>query len=144
MARERPLRGAYQYFQPITTRWHDNDLYGHVNNVVYYGFFDTAVNTWLIEHAGLDIHHDPVVAYVAGSACDYFAAVAFPQVIEVGISVQRLGHSSVQYALAVFAAGQDHASAAGRFTHVFVGRRDNRPVAIPAKLRGAFERLLPG
>ncbi|QXI35444.1 acyl-CoA thioesterase [Pseudomonas promysalinigenes] len=144
MARERPLRGAYRYFQPITTRWHDNDLYGHVNNVVYYGFFDTAVNTWLIEHAGLDIHHDPVVAYVAGSACDYFAAVAFPQVIEVGISVQRLGHSSVQYALAVFAAGQDHASAAGCFTHVFVDRRDNRPVAIPAKLRRAFERLLPG
>ncbi|MER2298276.1 MAG: thioesterase family protein [Pseudomonas sp.] len=142
MARERPLRGAYQYFQPITTRWHDNDLYGHVNNVVYYGFFDTAVNTWLIEHAGLDIHHDPVVAYVAGSACDYFAAVAFPQVIEVGISVQRLGHSSVQYALAVFAAGHDHASAAGRFTHVFVDRRDNRPAAIPAKLRRAFERLL--
>lgn len=144
MARERPLRGAYRYFQPITTRWHDNDLYGHVNNVVYYGFFDTAVNTWLIEHAGLDIHHDPVVAYVAGSACDYFAAVAFPQAIEVGISVQRLGHSSVQYALAVFAAGQDHASAAGRFTHVFVDRRDNRPVAIPAKLRRALERLLPG
>ena len=143
MARERPLRGAYRFFQPITTRWHDNDLYGHVNNVVYYGFFDTAVNTWLIEQAGLDIHRDPVVAYVAGSACDYFAAVAFPQRIEVGIAVERLGHSSVQYALAVFAGGAVQACAAGRFTHVFVDRRDNRPVAIPARLRSAYERLLP-
>ena len=142
MARERPLRGAYRHFQPITTRWHDNDLYGHVNNVVYYGFFDSAVNTWLIEHAGLDIHRDPVVAYVAGSACDYFAAVAFPQRIEVGIAVERLGNSSVQYALAVFVEGEREACAAGRFTHVFVDRSSGRPVAMPARLRSAYERLL--
>lgn len=142
MARERPLRGAYRHFQPITTRWHDNDVYGHVNNVVYYGFFDSAVNTWLIEHAGLDIHHDPVVAYVAGSACDYFAAVAFPQRIEVGTAVERLGNSSVHYTLAVFVEGEPEACAAGRFTHVFVDRRDNRPVAIPARLRSALGSLL--
>ncbi|MBC3477228.1 MULTISPECIES: thioesterase family protein [Pseudomonas] len=143
MARERPLRGAYRHFQPISTRWHDNDLYGHVNNVIYYSYFDSAVNTWLIEHAGLDVHSDPVVAYVAGSACDYYASVAFPQRIEVGIAIDKLGNSSVQYALAVFVEGQPQACAAGRFTHVFVDRRDHRPVPIPAKLRSAFERLLP-
>lgn len=141
MARERPLRGAYRHFQPIATRWHDNDLYGHVNNVVYYGFFDSAVNTWLIEHAGLDIHRDPVVAYVVGSACDYFAAVAFPQRIEVGIAVTGTGNSSVHYALAVFVEGEPEACAAGRFTHVFVDRREQRAVAIPGKVRRALELL---
>ncbi|TNF81884.1 acyl-CoA thioesterase [Pseudomonas sp. ICMP22404] len=136
-----PLRTEYPYLQAITTRWHDNDLYGHVNNVTYYSFFDTAVNTYLIEVGGLDIQGGEVVAFVVSSACDYFASIAFPERIEVGLRVGKLGSSSVQYELAVFKAGEEEACAAGRFVHVFVDRASNRPVAIPDRLRAALERL---
>ena len=99
-----PLRADYRHFQPIITRWHDNDVYGHVNNVTYYSFFDTAVNTYLIEEGGLDIHDGDVVGFVVSSACDYFASIAFPDRLDIGLRVGKLGNSSVQYELAVFKA----------------------------------------
>ncbi|WP_089042067.1 acyl-CoA thioesterase [Pseudomonas fluorescens] len=137
-----PVRDDYRHFQPITTRWHDNDAYGHVNNVTYYSFFDTAVNTYLIEQGGLDIHDGEVVGFVVSSACDYFASIAFPECIEVGLRVGKLGNSSVQYELAVFKAGEQEACAAGRFVHVFVDRASNQPVPIPGMLREAMQGLL--
>ena len=137
-----PVRDDYRHFQLITTRWHDNDAYGHVNNVTYYSFFDTAVNTYLIEQGGLDIHDGEVVGFVVSSACDYFASIAFPECIEVGLRVGKLGNSSVQYELAVFKAGEEEARAAGRFVHVFVDRASNQPVPIPGMLREAMQRLL--
>ncbi|MGE6687957.1 acyl-CoA thioesterase [Stutzerimonas stutzeri] len=136
------LRTDYRHFQPITTRWHDNDIYGHVNNVVYYSYFDSAVNTYLIERGGLDIHDGEVVGFVVSSACDYFSSIAFPDALEVGLRVGRLGNSSVQYELAIFKAGEAQACAAGRFVHVFVERVSNRPTPIPAGLRQALEALL--
>lgn len=137
-----PQRADYLHFQPIITRWHDNDVYGHVNNVTYYSFFDTAVNTYLIEQGGLDIHDGKVVGFVVSSACDYFASIAFPERIEIGLRVGKLGNSSVQYELAVFKAGEDDACAAGRFVHVFVERGSNQPVAIAGVLREALRRLV--
>jgi len=137
-----PQRTEYPHLQAITTRWHDNDVYGHVNNVTYYSFFDTAVNTYLIEVGGLDIQGGEVVAFVVSSACDYFASIAFPERIDVGLRVGKLGSSSVQYELAVCKAGEEEACAAGRFVHVFVDRASNRPVAIPDRLRAALEQLL--
>jgi acyl-CoA thioester hydrolase len=136
-----PHRSQYQHFQPITTRWHDNDIYGHVNNVTYYSFFDSAVNTYLIEQGGLDIHDGAVVGFVVSSSCDYFASIAFPDLIEVGLRVGKLGNSSVQYELAVFKAGEEEACAAGRFVHVFVERSTNQPVPIPDTLRNALALL---
>lgn len=135
-------RADYRHFQPITTRWHDNDLYGHVNNVVHYSYFDSAVNAYLIERGGLDIHNGEVVGFVVSSSCDYFASIAFPDQIEVGLRVGRLGNSSVQYELAIFKRGEDEASAAGRFVHVFVERATNRPTPIPGRLRAALEGLV--
>ncbi len=135
------LRRDYKHFQPITTRWHDNDIYGHVNNVVYYGFFDTAVNYYLIQQGGLDIQDGDIVGFVVSSACDYFASIAYPDLIEVGLRVARLGNSSVQYELAIFREGEQEACAAGRFVHVFVERASNRPTAIPGRLRAALEAL---
>ncbi len=136
------LRSDYAHFQPITTRWHDNDVYGHVNNVTYYSFFDSAVNTYLIEVGGLDIHSGAVVGFVVSSSCDYFASIAFPDRIDIGLRVGKLGNSSVQYELAVFKAGEEEACAAGRFVHVFVDRESNRPVSIPDGLRRALSDLL--
>lgn len=135
------LRADYRHFRPITTRWHDNDLYGHVNNVVYYSYFDSAVNAYLIERGGLDIHEGEVVGFVVSSSCDYFASIAFPDALDVGLRVGKLGNSSVQYELAIFKAGEEQACAAGRFVHVFVDRASNRPVPIPASLREALVAL---
>lgn len=142
MSQPQHLRSNYLHFQPITTRWHDNDLYGHVNNVTYYSYFDSAVNAYLIEVGGLDIHGGAVVGFVVSSSCDYFASIAFPERIEIGLRVGKLGNSSVQYELAVFKAGEDEACAAGRFVHVFVERQSNRPVTIPEPLRTALTALL--
>ncbi|WP_339523569.1 acyl-CoA thioesterase [Pseudomonas sp. EA_35y_Pfl2_R111] len=142
MSQPQHLRSDYRHFQPITTRWHDNDVYGHVNNVTYYSFFDSAVNSYLIEVGGLDIHNGEVVGFVVSSSCDYFASIAFPECIEIGLRVGKLGNSSVQYELAVFKAGEDEACAAGRFVHVFVDRNSDRPVSIPENLRAALTVLL--
>lgn len=137
-----PQRADFPHFQPIDTRWHDNDLYGHVNNVVYYSYFDSAVNRYLIEAGGLDIHGGEVVGFVVSSACDYFASVAFPERLEMGLRVGKLGNSSVQYELALFREGEPEARAAGRFVHVFVERASNRPVPIPPSLREALQALV--
>lgn len=128
-------RSHYRHFTAITTRWHDNDVYGHVNNVVYYGFFDSAVNRLLIEQGGLDIHGGAAIALVVSSNCEYFAPVAFPQRLEVGLVVAALGRSSVRYQLAVFVEGEQQAVASGHFVHVFVDRHERRPVPVPAQLR---------
>jgi len=136
-----PLRSDFRHFQPILTRWSDNDVYGHVNNVTYYSYFDSTVNSYLIEHGGLDIHDGAVIGLVVSSACDYFASVAFPDLLEVGMRVEKLGASTVQYALAVFRRGEDEACAAGRFVHVFIERESSQPVAIPSALREALLRL---
>ena len=143
MSQPQHRRSEYRHFQPLTTRWHDNDIYGHVNNVVYYSYFDSAVNRYLIEVGGLDIHTGEVVGFVVSSSCDYFAPIAFPEPIEVGLRVGKLGNSSVQYELAIFKHGEEQACAAGRFVHVFVDRQSNRPVSIPESLRAALARLLP-
>lgn len=141
MNEQQPTRGDYPYLHPITTRWHDNDVYGHINNVVYYTFFDSAVNSWLINEGGLDIHQGGQVAFVVSSACDYFQPIAYPEPIEIGVRVAKLGNSSVHYELAVFSAGNETARAAGRFVHVFVERSSNRACPIPAGPRAALERL---
>lgn len=142
MTHPAPQRADYPHFQTITTRWHDNDIYGHVNNVTYYSFFDSAVNTYLIERGGLDIHDGGVVGFVVSSSCDYFASIAYPDLVEIGLRVAKLGNSSVQYELAVFKSGEEEACAAGRFVHVLVDRASNQPVPIPDALRAAMALLL--
>lgn len=124
-------RAAYRAFFPVTTRWHDNDVYGHVNNVVYYAFFDTAVNTWLIDAGLLDVVNGDPIGLVVETGCRYAAPVHFPQKLEVGISVARLGSSSVTYHLGLFVEGADEPAAEGHFTHVYVGRESRRPVPLP-------------
>jgi acyl-CoA thioester hydrolase len=141
MSEQKLNRADFHHFQAITTRWHDNDIYGHVNNVTYYSFFDSTVNSYLIQRGGLNIHDGDVVGFVVSSSCDYFASIAFPDLIEVGLRVGKLGNSSVQYELGVFKVGEDEASAAGRFVHVFVDRASNRPVPIPENVRAALESL---
>ena len=142
MSTSKPTRSDYPYLHAITTRWHDNDIYGHVNNVTYYSYFDSAVNSWLIAEGGLDIHTGDQVAFVVISNCDYFAPIAFPDAIEIGVKVARLGSSSVHYELAVFKQGRDDACAAGRFVHVFVDRASNTAFPIPNRCRAALERLM--
>ena len=144
-ARPRPEpRSAYRHFFDIATRWLDNDVYGHVNNTVYFTWFDSAVNRYLIEAGALDIHRGPVIGFVVQSHCDYFAPLAYPQPIEAGLRIGRLGASSVRYEVAVFAAGHDFAAAAGYLTHVYVDRATQRPATLPAVLREALERLRTG
>ena len=139
---EVPVRADYRVFYPISTRWSDNDIYGHVNNVTYYSYFDTAANRYLIEEGGLDISDGTIVGYVVNSGCEYHAPLTYPEPIEAGLRVDRLGSSSVQYGLAIFREGEDRAVANGHFVHVFVDRAANRSVAIPPALGAALERLL--
>ena len=136
------VRAGYFYFSPITTRWHDNDLYGHVNNVTYYSYFDTAANKYLIEEGGLDIQTAAVVGFVVSSKCQYLAPITYPDNIDIGFRVNRLGNSSVEYGLAVFKQGENFAVAHGSFTHVFVNRASNKSVPIPASIKSALERVL--
>ncbi len=134
-------REHYLAFRPITTRWADNDLYGHVNNVVYYAFFDTAVNGHLIDAGALDIHEGAVIGLVVETHCNYFEPLAFPQRVEAGIAVSQLGKSSVRYEIGLFAEGAAQSAAAGHFVHVYVDRATRRPVPLPPVLRGAVEAL---
>jgi acyl-CoA thioester hydrolase len=134
-------REAFPQLHAIATRWDDNDVYGHVNNVRFYGFFDTAINDWLVREGGLDIHGGGVIGLCAESHCAYHAPVAFPDALEVGLRAGRIGRTSVRYELAVFRAGEPDAVADGWFVHVFVDRATRRPVELPAQLRGALERL---
>jgi acyl-CoA thioester hydrolase len=134
-------RAQYRHFLPIQTRWSDNDAYGHVNNVVYYSWFDTVVNEYLIAAGALDIQSSPVVGLVVETQCNYFRELAFPQRVDAGLRVAHAGKSSVRYELALFGALSDNASAQGHFIHVYVDRVSQRPVPLPATLRAAVERL---
>lgn len=134
-------RGAYRAFYEITTRWMDNDLYGHVNNVVYYSWFDTAVNGYLIGQGALDIHRGEVIGLVVETQCNYFAPVAFPQKVEAGIRVAHLGRSSVRYEIGLFVAGEALTAAKGHFVHVYVDRATRRPVGLPPPLQSVLEAL---
>ena len=134
-------RSAYKVFRPITTRWMDNDAYGHVNNVVYYSWFDTAVNAYLIEQGVLDIHHGATIGLVIETQCNYFSPLAFPQTVEAGIRVARLGNSSVRFEVGLFAQGAELASAQGHFIHVYVDRHTRRPVPLPDPLKKTLEQL---
>ncbi len=138
---EIPDRSSYRLIYSLTTRWGDNDIYGHINNVIYYSYFDSVVNRYLIEEAGLDINTGEVVGYVVSSGCDYHAPISYPEQIEAGIRVDKLGNTSVTYGVAIFKAGESVAAAHGHFVHVFVDKREQKAVPIPAKLRSALEKL---
>jgi acyl-CoA thioester hydrolase len=138
---EIPDRGDYPRYYPIITRWSDNDIYGHVNNVVYYSWFDSVVNRYLIEEGGLDITDGSIVGYVVDSGCAYHAPLAYPEAVEAGLRVDKLGNSSVRYGVGIFRAGETRAVAHGYFVHVFVERPAATPVAIPERLRTALARI---
>ncbi len=137
-----PARSDYKVFYPITTRWSDNDVYGHVNNVIYYSYFDTAANRYLIEEGGLDIGEGKIVGFVVNSGCQYHAPISYPEPIEAGLRVEKLGNSSVQYGIAIFKPGVEQAIAHGHFVHVFVDREADKSVSIPANLRAALQRIV--
>lgn len=136
-------RSAYRHFTSLSTRWMDNDAYGHVNNVVYYSLFDTAVNRYLIEAGALDIHAGAVIGLVVETHCNYFAPIAFPQMVDAGLRVAQAGSSSVRYEIGLFAAGEPLCAARGHFVHVYVDRETRRPAALPAVLIQALEGLRP-
>ncbi|HVQ37550.1 MAG TPA: thioesterase family protein [Pyrinomonadaceae bacterium] len=137
-------RSGYPHLATLPTRWMDNDVYGHINNALYYAFFDTAINQYLIAAGGHDIRTGEVMAFAVESQCQYLKPLAFPEVLEVGLRVGKLGNSSVRYELAIFSQGETAAAAAGYFVHVFVDRVTQRPVAIPERIRAALARLGEG
>ena len=141
--KEKPqiTRAEYPHFLSVPTRWMDNDVYGHVNNALYYAFFDTAINEYLIAEGGLDIREGDAIGFAVETHCRFLRSLAFPDVLEVGLRVGNLGRSSVRYELAIFTRGEELAAAEGYFVHVFVGRATKRPVPIPPRLREALERL---
>lgn len=138
--KKRP-REYYPHFLDIPTRWMDNDIYGHVNNVVYYSYFDTVVNEYLIHEGGLDIHRGEVIGIAVETRCHFFASLEFPETVHAGLRVAHLGNSSVRYEIGLFGDRQEAIAAAGEFVHVFVQRADRRPVAIPGNIRRALERI---
>jgi acyl-CoA thioester hydrolase len=143
MSRPEPLpRSHYPHFSAITTRWMDNDVYGHVNNVVYYSFFDTAVNRYLIEAGALDIHRGDVIGLVVETHCNYFAPLEFPSTVEAGLRVAHCGRSSVRYEVGLFGAGHPMTAAAGHFVHVYVDRATRRPTSLPPALMAALQPLM--
>lgn len=138
----RETRTGYPHFLAIQTRWSDNDLYGHVNNITYYSYFDTVVNCYLIERGGLDILAGPVIGVAVETMCRFEKPLAYPEVIDAGLRVTRIGRSSVRYEVGIFRQGDDEAAAFGHFVHVFVGRAENRPVPVPAPVRRALTEIL--
>jgi len=136
------MRPGYAHVLKIPTRWADNDVYGHVNNVQYYAFFDTVINRWLIEEGGLDIHDGDVIGLCAESHCTYKGPFAYPEVVDAALRVGRLGRSSVTYELALFQEGATEPQAEGWFVHVFVDRGTRRSIELPPRLRDALERLI--
>lgn len=141
MPAERPSLAAYPYVTSLTTRWMDNDIYGHINNVAYYSFFDSAANRFLIERGGLDITTSAIIGLVVESQCAYHAPLAYPQELRAGVRVDKLGNRAVTYGIAIFSADNDQAAAHGHFVHVFVDRGTRTPTAIPAQMRQALESL---
>ena len=146
MTRQPPAtRKEFRLFHPMPTRWMDNDAYGHVNNVVYYAWFDTVVNRFLIDAGTLDIAGSAIVGLVAETGCRYHASVTYPEEVTIGLRVAHLGTSSVRYELAVFRAGEDTAAAAeAHFVHVYVDRATQRPAPIPDDARAAMRRIMTG
>ncbi len=142
MSADRPTRERYRRFLAIPTRWMDNDSYGHVNNVTYYSYFDTAVNEHLIREGGLDIANDPAIGLVVETGCTFHASLSFPETIDAGLVVTKLGRTSVAYRIGLFRSGEDAPAATGRFVHVWVDRRTQRPVALPPRIRAALDPLL--
>ena len=138
----RLVRADFPHFLAIPTRWADNDIYGHVNNVVYYAYFDTVINQYLISRGGLDIARGEVIGITPETHCNFLAELTFPEVIEAGLRVRRLGKSSVTYEVGLFKAGRDAPAAFGHFVHVFVERATMRPTAMPAAIRGCLEALV--
>ena len=135
------MRSAYAFTHSIATRWMDNDVYGHVNNVVYYSYFDTVINFYLIQHGGLDIHAGPQIGLCVESHCKYTAPLAFPGTVDAALRVEKLGTSSVRYGVGLFAEGAPRPAAEGWFVHVFVDRATRRPAPIASGLREALARL---
>lgn len=135
-------RENYPFIFPIQTRWSDNDLYGHVNNVNYYSFFDTAANALLIQKAHFDIHHSPIIGLVVSSSCQFLQELCYPEIIEVGVAISRIGNSSLEYDLAIFKAHQSLAAAQGQFTHVFVDRAQRESTPIPLEMRQALQAFM--
>jgi len=134
-------RNAYRHFQSIPTRWMDNDVYGHVNNVVYYSYFDTVVNQYLIEQHVLNIEASKVIGLVVETQCQYFASITFPDVVHAGLRVAKLGNSSVRYEIGLFRNDEQAASAHGYFIHVYVDRATRRATSLPTEMRAALERI---
>jgi acyl-CoA thioester hydrolase len=137
-----PSRADYRHFLPIQTRWNDMDRYGHVNNMIFYGYMDTVVTDFIVRHGKLDTERSPVVGLVIESQCRYHRPVSFPAIVEAGLRVGKLGNSSVRYEVGIFVGGEDAIAAHGYFVHVYVKRADNRPTPIPATVRSALESLL--
>jgi acyl-CoA thioester hydrolase len=143
MDRPKPeLRHTYRHFQAIPTRWADNDVYGHVNNVVYYSYFDTVVNQYLIEQRVLDVPTSTVIGLVVETQCEYFAPLSFPDVVHAGLRVAKLGNSSVRYEIGLFRNDENEASAQGYFVHVYVDRASRSPIAVPSGMRLVLQKLL--
>lgn len=134
-------RASFASFLAIPTRWHDNDLYGHVNNVIYYAFFDTVINEFLIREGGLDIHQGEAIGVCAESACRFLDSFEYPEVIDAGLRVAELRTRSVTYEVGLFREGREEPAALGSFVHVFVDRQTRRPTPIPASIRTALERI---
>ena len=135
-------RSDYSFFKNITTRWADNDIYGHINNVIYYSYFDTVANQYLIEFADFNPISAPVIGVIVHSNCNYIKAIAYPDKIEAGLTVKKLGRSSVTYGIGIFRQGESAACAYGEFVHVFVNRKDNLPISIPTKIRESLQKIL--
>jgi acyl-CoA thioester hydrolase len=135
-------RGSYKHFRSIPTRWYDNDVYQHINNIVYYAFFDTVINGYLMSEGGLNYETSAVVGLAIETHCQFHRPIRFPQTVEAALRVAKLGNSSVRYEIGIFVEAEDECAAHGHFVHVFVNRSDNRPVPIPSELRRALERLL--
>ena len=134
-------RSAFKHFLVIPTRWMDNDVYGHVNNVVYYSYFDTLINRYLIDPGGLDIHAGAIIGLAVETGCRFHRSFTYPEEVEGGLRVAHLGTSSVRYEIGLFGVGEEDARADGHFVHVFVDRETNRPVPIPDRMRAALARL---
>ena len=142
MTRPEPQpRSAFRHFQAIPTRWMDNDVYGHVNNVVYYSYFDTVVNQYLIEQGVLRIDSAPVIGLVIETRCNYFQPVCFPDLVHAGLRVAHMGTSSVRYEIGLFRGDDAPAAAQGHFVHVYVDRHSRRPVPLPEAMRAALARI---
>jgi acyl-CoA thioester hydrolase len=141
MRAEAKQRSEFKHFHAITTRWSDNDAYAHVNNVVYYSWFDTVVNQFLIANGVLDIEHSPVIGLVVETQCNYFASVAFPDRVTAGLRVTRLGNSSVCYEVGIFREDEESACAQGHFVHVYVDRATRKPAALPDNMRTLLQSI---